>query len=453
MGDTLSNETHDGDRDATPVVAVLTRVIAAHAPLTPPSRHVLRPDQPVHLGRGERAGWRRDATGLTLLLDDGWASERHARLRAVAGVWEVEDLGAKNGVLINGVRTTRALLADGDLLEIGRTYLRFTAAAEWTPDEPLDAAPVEPLPGVRTVAPGLARSLGQLATVARGLTPIVLLGPTGAGKELAARGVHAGSLRGGDFVAVNCAAIPRDLVESTLFGHRRGAFSGATDDQPGLVRSADRGTLFLDEVAELSPGAQAALLRVLQEREVVPVGASRPVPVDLRVVVATHRDLPAMVRAGGFRADLWHRLRGFTLTLPALAARRDDLGLIVAQLAARHTAARGLEFQPRAVRALLTYGWPGNVRELEQVLVAALALAGAAPIGLAHLPTDLAAAPSGAPAVATTDTDAQRAELEALLEEHGGSVRAIARVVGKDPVQVRRWLRRFGLDAARYRRT
>jgi len=261
--------------------------------------------------------------------------------------------------------------------------------------------------------------------------------------------VHAASGRAGAFVPVNCGAIPRELVESTLFGHRRGAFSGAVDDEPGVIRGADRGTLFLDEIGDLPLPAQAALLRVLQEGEVTPVGASRPVAVDLRVLCATHRDLAGMAASGAFRADLWHRLRGFSVALPGLAERRADLGVLLGRLIARHAPGRRVTLQPRVARALLAHSWPGNVRELEQVLVAALALAGDGTIVSEHLPAELVAAPARA-ATPPAD-DAQRDRLVAALAEHGGNVRAVARAFGKDPVQIRRWLRRYGLDASAFR--
>jgi transcriptional regulator of acetoin/glycerol metabolism len=236
-------------------------------------------------------------------------------------------------------------------------------------------------------------------------------------------------------------------VESTLFGHRRGAFSGAVDDEVGLVRAAHHGTLFLDEIGDLPLVAQAALLRVLQEREVMAVGSTRPVAVDLRVVAATHRDLAAMTVASMFRADLLHRLAGYTLVLPSLAERRADLGLLVSRLFARHAPGRAITLQPQAAHCLVGHRWPGNIRELEQVISAAVALAGDGRIRLEHFPATLRE-PRAAPVPADT---IERDRLVALLAEHHGNVRAIARTLGKDPVQIRRWLRRHKLDAARFR--
>jgi DNA-binding NtrC family response regulator len=449
VAETLSNETHDAGGGDVWDGPHLFRVLAAHAPGEAPARHALVDLEQVELGRGDVTGHRRAGERLRVDLADAWASEAHARLTRSVGRWQVEDLGSKNGTLVNGAKVARTFLADGDVLEIGRTFFVFATQLEHARGDPLDAGPDEPLAGVATLLPWFGAALHQLAVVARGGSAVTITGPTGSGKEVVARGVHAASGRPGGFVAVNCGAIPRELVESILFGHRRGAFSGAVEDEPGLVRAADRGTLFLDEIGDLPLPAQAALLRVLQEGEVAPVGASRPVALDLRVLCATHRDLAALAASGGFRTDLLHRLKGFSIVLPGLAERRADTGLLIAALIARHAADRNVTLQPRVARALLAHDWPGNVRELEQILVAAVMLAGAGPIAAEHLPAEVAVAQrSTAPMPAD---DGQRDQLVELLIEHKGNVRAIARALGKDPVQIRRWLRRYGLDAAGFR--
>jgi transcriptional regulator with GAF, ATPase, and Fis domain len=275
-----------------------------------------------------------------------------------------------------------------------------------------------------------------------------------------ARAVHAASGRPGRFVAVNCGALPEALVESELFGSKKGAFSGATEERAGLVRAADRGTLFLDEIGDLPLEAQPALLRVLQEREVTPVGGAQPVKVDLRVVAATHQDLPARVEEGRFRADLYARLAGFEIVLPALRDRREDVGLLVPVLlrrAAGADAAR-LSLSGEAGRALVRYAWPANVRELEQCLAAAVALAEGGRIDLAHLPSAVQAAARPGPAPGEeaeeplSEEDARaRDELTAVLRRHGGNLTAAARELGKDRKQIHRWIRRYRIDPDRYR--
>ncbi len=198
------------------------------------------------------------------------------------------------------------------------------------------------------------------------------------------------------------------------------------------MRGGDRGTLLLDEIGDLPLAAQAAMLRVLEEEEVLAVGAARPVKVDLRVVSATHRDLDALVAEERFRPDLLARLSGYVCALPPLRERREDFSLFVAALLTR-LAPAGATFTPEAVRALLRYEWPLNVRELEKCLASAVALAGGARIDLEHLPS------------------AVRSELIALLRRHGGNVTAVARAMGKARTQVQRWLRRFGIDPLSFR--
>lgn len=238
------------------------------------------------------------------------------------------------------------------------------------------------------------RELRRLSDrVGRTWTSVLVLGETGTGKEELARHLHAsGPTRKGPFVAVNCAAIPADLIESTLFGHEKGAFTGAHRSAKGSFRAADGGTLFLDEVGELTAPAQAKLLRVLQERLVEPVGGT-PVPVRIRVVAATHRDLSREAESGLFRSDLWFRLSVVVLTVPPLRERLQDLGELVPHLLAKVADRLGEPVPAMAkdlLPALAGYGWPGNVRELENLLESTLVLSdrGEEPLSARHLPRD-----------------------------------------------------------------
>ncbi len=398
----------------------------------------------VQLGRSERRSATRDQSPagprLQLGLSDRWMSTTHARLERIMGRWVLEDQHSKNGVRVNGQPVTRAELNDGDLIEVGRTFLIFRAAqlAEGSAESPGEGEP--------TLVPDLLAEFEKLRAVASSV-PVLICGETGTGKELAAREVHLRPGRTGPFVPVNCGALPKDLVESQLFGHVKGAFTGATEDRQGLVRSAHKGTLFLDEVAELPLAAQPVLLRVLQEREVFPVGATRGVPVDIQLVAATHRDLDEMVDAQSFRADLLARLAGFTLALPPLRERPEDSGLIVAAVlrrANRANAALSLE----AGRALFAYDWPLNIRELEKALQLAAALAADKPIELAHLPETVRAPRAAA---RRGGEDGLREQLVTWMREHHGNVSAVARASGKARMQVQRWLKRFGLDPASFR--
>lgn len=222
---------------------------------------------------------------------------------------------------------------------------------------------------------------------------VLITGETGTGKELVARAVHEASpRRAAPFMAVNCAALPDGLLESELFGHVRGAFTGATKDRAGLFRAASGGTLLLDEIGDVSPALQHRLLRVLQERELVPVGADRAVGVDVRVIAATNRDLQQEVRAGRFREDLYYRLKVFPIEIPPLRARRGDVPLL-----ARHYLGEGpgpggrasAECSPFAMRLLQAYDWPGNVRELFSVLESARIYSAGARIEAQHLPAEV----------------------------------------------------------------
>jgi transcriptional regulator with PAS, ATPase and Fis domain len=320
----------------------------------------------------------------------------------------------------------------------------------------VDAGRAEPAFGLQTLLPELEESHAALVRVARKSTvPILLLGATGSGKEVLAREVHAQSQRTGPFIAVNCGALPAALVESLLFGHVKGAFSGAARDELGFVRSAEGGTLFLDEIGDLPAASQAALLRVLQEHEVIPVGATRALPVDLRVVAATHRPLDAIADGSTFRSDLLARLRGYTHRLPALRDRREDLGIILADILASVAGERAarLTLTPEAARALLAYAWPLNIRELQQAMASAVALAIEDVIDAKHLPPELFAPQSSAvaEAPASSKDDALRDQLVALLHAHKGNVTAVARAMGKAPAQIHRWMRRFAIEPDVYR--
>jgi transcriptional regulator with PAS, ATPase and Fis domain len=452
-GQTLTQGKARGEKPA--FAPYLFLEIECERPLVGPARHLLAELECVQLGRGPQRTASVAGKGvLELMLPDAWMSKAHAELRRQKDHWTVHDLGSKNGTLVHGERIEAADLQDNALIQLGGTFFRFRSKLPtWGPAN-LEAEELLRSPsGLATLSHQFMEVLHRSSAAAKARVPILLEGESGTGKEVLARAIHTWSGRDGAFVAVNCGAIPQNLVESELFGHRKGAFSGAERDRPGLVRTSDAGTLFLDEIGDLPVTAQAALLRALQEGEVLPVGATRPERVDLRVVAATHRDLGQMVRDGTFRHDLLARLHGVVLELTPLRDRPEDVPLLIATLL-RKLSPKGPEakLSPEAAQSLLEYDWPLNVRELEQALAGALALSGAGTIAREHLPAALSKPASQASQrKLTVDESRHRDELIALLREHRGNLSAVARAVGKGRTQVVRWVGRYGLNAAAYR--
>jgi transcriptional regulator with PAS, ATPase and Fis domain len=280
---------------------------------------------------------------------------------------------------------------------------------------------------------------------------ILLIGPTGTGKELLARQIHSASRRRGDFIAVNCAALSENLVGSELFGHVRGAFSGAGAERPGLFRAAQGGTLLLDEIGDLPLSLQPALLRALQERAVRPIGAEREIPVDVRIVAATHQDLRRAVDQNRFRRDLFARLSQVELRLPPLEERTYELGSLITAIAARLGLA--VRVSADAMEALALWDWPNNVRELENLLLKLRVFSGRgeldrtflereAPEMLEHIRTSRTSQPGPA---ADRSKRPSREELSQALARHAGNIVLVAQEYGTSRTQVYRWLKRYGL--------
>jgi DNA-binding NtrC family response regulator len=407
----------------------------------------------VRLGRTDERVAEHDGARLTIGLPDPKVSATHARIVRTGEGFRIEDAGSTNGTWVNGERVVRRELADGDFVEIGRSILRLRLELP-TPDGTPNVSAADETLGLATLLPALAAEHRTLARMASSRVPVVLLGETGTGKEVTARAVHDASQRRGPFVAINCAALTETLVEAQLFGHTQGAFSGATRDAPGFLRTADQGTLFLDEIGDLPLPSQGVLLRALQEGEVVPVGGTRSIGVDLRVIAATHKPIEEMVERGEFRRDLFSRLRAFTHRLWPLRDRREDLGVLVADILRRPAGRRDdVRFTADATRALVGQDWGFNVRELVQALARALTLATEGELGTEHfaLPATTRAPAAAQDTGLSPEDRALRETLLGQMRRFDGNVTAVAREMGKATMQVYRWMRRLGIDPKQFR--
>ena len=391
------------------------------------------------LGRDERAA---------LKLEDSQMSREHAELAPAAGGVAVTDLGSRNGTFIDERRVTEpnTFAPVGACIRLGKTLLVVVEDVELFRKHPPNAHP--PLVGGARLS-GVVRAV---TTVAPFVHPVLVLGETGTGKERVAEAVHSASGRTGPFIPVNSSAIPNELVESELFGHARGAFSGSHQSRTGLFRSAQGGTLFLDEIADLPLAAQAKLLRVLESGEVRGVGEDRAGIVDVRVVSATNANLDALVASGAFRADLLHRISTWRITLPSLRDRVEDVPL----LAAHFLPPGKLGFSVEAMARLILWRWPGNVRELRAAVITAAARAaaeGAAQILVAHLPPELAAegARPPAPSTAPGEDGVFRARVETALALRQGNVAQVARDLGCGRPWLYQEIKRLGIVVSAHR--
>jgi len=390
-------------------------------------------------GPEERVIGREEGCAIRLLGID--VSRRHATLRRTGPEFgtELVDLGSRNGIHVNGCQVSAAYLKGGDVVRLGG----------WI-------GVVTDTPGVfKEIAPGLLggaalqAALAPFGRAAASDLPIVIEGETGTGKEVVARGIHQWSGRAGPFVGVNCAALPEALAEGELFGYRRGAFTGADKASPGFFRSADRGTLLLDEVTDLPAALQAKLLRVLEEREVQPLGEARPVPIDVRVVAAGQVSLLEASRQGRFRPDLLARLDGVTVKLPPLRSRREDVPPLFSHFLAELGQGHAPAVDGDLVERLCLHDWPFNVRELLLLARRLVVLhGGESTLRALHLPDRMSgrpgprtptdgvqakSSPASPPAAAASTAPAEPVELPALvtaLRASSGNVARAAAMLG-----------------------
>lgn len=394
------------------------------------------------------------AEGADLRLKDTAVSRFHCELSLRAGGVLVRDLGSKNGVSVAGVTLKEAIVPFGTALQIGRNRVLVSLEAEVSRMALYAGNEFGRMVG-ESVA--MRHAFALLERAAKSDATVLLTGETGTGKEAAARALHdTGPRAKGPFVVVDCASVPSNLFEAELFGHDKGAFTGAIGTREGAFEMAEGGTLFIDEIGELGIDLQPKLLRVLERREVKRVGGSKPTPVDVRVVAATHRDLRAEVNAKRFRGDLYYRLAVVPVRLPALRERPEDLPLLVKSLAsaiaerARAPADRLLE--PKFLAELRNHAWPGNVRELRNYLERALVLGDSAPPeppeedgqrGVVDVNRPLKEERERAVAAF------EREYLEKILARADGSVTKAAQLAEVDRVHFYRLLWKHGLKTTR----
>jgi transcriptional regulator with GAF, ATPase, and Fis domain len=385
------------------------------------------------------------ASSCDLVLDDPAVSRRHLELETVPEGVLVRDLASRNGTFYLGQRVERIVLSPGAIVQAGNTVLAVEIdPSALTSEEPL---PLAGFRGMVGASPAMQALFGTIARLDGSLVPVLIRGETGVGKELVARALHEGSrVAEGPFVPVNCGALPRELVASTLFGHRKGAFTGATTARRGAFGAAEGGTLLLDEIGELPIDLQPALLRALERGEVVPVGEDVPTQVSVRILAATNRDLATDVRAGRFREDLYYRLAVVPLGVPPLRERPEDIGPL-AELFARQEGHPALP--PDVIDDLAQRPFPGNVRELRNAVLAFVALGrlDATPPRSAGPPALDAALGEAVrldvPFLEQREAIAERFTalyLERLLREAGGNQTAAAKLAGLDRTYLGRLL-------------
>jgi transcriptional regulator with GAF, ATPase, and Fis domain len=397
-------------------------------------------------------------------IADPAISREHLAVRLAADGFILTDEGSTNGTFIGDLSIRSVSIADEVMLRLGKSTLTLTPLAETVEQEISPRARFGRMIGSSAA---MRETFATLEKVAPSDLTVLIEGETGTGKELAAEGLHEASQRRGELVAVNCGAIPRELIESELFGHEKGAFTGAARERKGAFSAADGGTLFLDEIGELPLDMQAKILRALERREVKAVGADHATPVDVRVVAATNRSLARQVQAGQFRQDLYYRLAVVVVRIPPLRTRREDLRLYIEHIHSELTrrrealgAAPPERLDQSAVAMLMRYDFPGNVRELKNIVErwavlgpmsppAALDPCAGTPAPRSSTPPDVSAVAPEILALPYHEAKEawidrfERAFTESALDKSGGNVSKAARDAGVDRRHLQRLMARF----------
>jgi DNA-binding NtrC family response regulator len=407
-------------------------------------RVVRGPDAGLELELGDRTSATiGTSTEADLVLTDDSVSNLHAEVRAEPEGFVVRDLGSTNGTRVGDVGVREVVLSGkAPQLTVGETVLELRLARDEVQHV---LSPRAAFGQVLGQSPLMRRVFAQLELAAPTASTVLLEGPSGSGKEIIASALHDASPRAaGAFVAVDCGAIPRGTIESELFGHRKGAFTGAVTDREGLIAEASGGTLFLDEIAELPLDLQPKLLRVLEQRQITPLGDTRPRDVDIRVIAASHQDLARCVERRTFRKDLYFRLAVVKIAVPPLRQRREDIPLLARALAQqiRPDVDPDRVLEPQVIAAMAHHDWPGNVRELRNVVERLLAVG-----ELATALRGPARVPLGSYAQARRDAidRFERAYCDEIMHASGGVIVEAARRAGLSRQMWHRLLKKHGI--------
>jgi len=441
----------------TVLVTRVTNAVAAHGNLGAAQLRVLDgPDRGLEIDLPQAGVVIGTERSCDVVLKDTFVSRRHCTISPTPKGFAITDLGSRNGTVIDGVAVTKVVAPPGVALRIGKTLVQLMPA-----DEVVDIPPSEKdsFGALYGGSIAMRQVFAILERASKSAAPVLFLGESGTGKELMARGVHdASPRRDGPFVVFDCGASTETLIESDLFGHTKGAFTGAASERVGAFAAAHGGTLFLDEIGDLPVGLQPKLLRMLEAGEVVPLGGRKPEKYDVRIVAATHRDVHGEVARGGFRGDLYYRLAVVEVQVPPLRQRRGDLARLI-QMFLEKAGAPALAAQVGgpALERLERYHWPGNVRELRNVITRAVALAGpdddfqSLPFVLrptAAAPDDGMTVRADKPFHEAKDALVARFEreyLEDLVKRADGNLSQAARIAGLERKFLYKLLERAGL--------
>jgi len=401
--------------------------------------------------------------GCDLVVEDSQVSGYHFQIELDEVGYLLRDLDSTNGTFVNGLRVREAYVEPGALIHIGKSQIQFEPLESSRSVELSERCEFGDMVGQ---SPAMRAVFARLERIAPTSSSVLVTGETGVGKELVAEAIHRASPRaGGPLVVIDCSAIPANLIASELFGHEKGAFTGATATYPGAFERATGGTVFLDELGELPVELQPALLGVLERRMVRRVGGKESIPVDIRVIAATNRDLVREINKGRFREDLYYRLAVMQVAVPPLRERREDIPLLVERILSRLPGAEGVKLKQKTLDNLMRYDFPGNVRELRNLIERAVIMSD--PAGETATLAGLAGSVASPGGLATAEGDElrmavdvsrpfkavksavvgalERAYFHKLLEQHGGNVSACARAAGLDRMTVHKLLQRHGI--------